>query len=208
MTGGSTAQSGETNLANLFDPGLGYTSATQPQIATVTSPLNLGNSFAVTGSGFRPQAESSGGNNGQNSASDFPVVQFLGIGNEQTLYLSCTNLQSNSYVSLPMTNFPPGYALATVFVNGTPSTSSIVRIGPTPTSIHLDNVARTNGTLQFTFSNTPDGIFNALATTNLSLPSSNWTVLSNIMETADGQFQFTDVQATNFSRRFYRVVSP
>src|SRR5262249_48925191 len=75
--------------------------------------------------------ESSGGNGAQNSSSDVPVVELLGVGNEATLYLSCTNWQSNSFVSLPVTQFPVGYALATLFVNGTPSTSSIVRIAST-----------------------------------------------------------------------------
>jgi len=208
MTGGSVAPAGATNLDNLFDVGLGYTNATQPQLASVTSPLNLSNRLAMTGSQFRPLAEASGGNGGQSSASDYPVVQLLGIGNEQTLYLSSTNSQTNSYVSFPVTNFPPGYALATMFVNGTPSTSSIIRIGPTPVATRLSNLAVTNGTVQFGFTNTPGGIFNVLATTNVSLPASNWTVLGNVLETADGQFHFSDAQAGSFPRRFYRVISP
>ena len=117
---------------------------------------------------------------------------------------------TNSYVSLPVTNFPPGYALATMFVNGTPGVSSIVRIGTTPASSFLLSrpTKAANGALKFTFNNTPGALFNVLASTNLSTALTNWTVLSNATEIADGHFQFTDAQATNFARRFYRVVSP
>ena len=33
-------------------------------------------------------------------------------------------------------------------------------------------------------------------------------VLGGVSEIADGTFQFTDAQATNYARRFYRVRSP
>ena len=196
-------------MENLYDVGLGFSAAWQPQIATFTSPLNLSNSFALTGSQFRGLSEGSGGNSSQNSASDFPVVQLLGIGNEQTLFLSSTNWQTNSFVSLPVTNFPPGYALATMFVNGIPSASSIIRIAPTPTAIVLKNPTRLgNHSVQFTFTNTPGASFTAVASTNLASALSNWTVLGGVSEIADGTFQFTDAQATNYARRFYRVHSP
>jgi hypothetical protein len=210
VAGGASGTALETNLETLYDVGLGFSNSWQPQIATVTSQVNLSNNLAMTGSQFRPSAEGSGGNGCQNSSSDHPVVQLLGIGNEQTLFLSSTNWQSNAFISLRVTNFPVGYALATMFVNGTPSTSSIVRIGPTPAStITLNHPPKlVNGSLEFTFTNVTGGVFNALATTNVAAPLSNWTVLGNVTEIADGQFQFSDAQTTNFPRRFYRVVSP
>jgi len=47
-----------------------------------------------------------------------------------------------------------------------------------------------------------------LATTNVSLPSSNWTALGGVTEISPGQFQFTDPHAANFGQRFYRLRSP
>jgi hypothetical protein len=65
-----------------------------------------------------------------------------------------------------------------------------------------------NGAFQFTFANSPGASFSVLATTNLSLPLSNWMVLAGVTEVAPGQFQLTDPQATNSPQRFYRVRSP
>jgi len=65
-----------------------------------------------------------------------------------------------------------------------------------------------NGAFQFSFSSPTGTSFNALATTNLLLPSSNWTVLGTVPEISPGQFQFTDLAATNRPMRYYRVRSP
>ncbi len=43
---------------------------------------------------------------------------------------------------------------------------------------------------------------------NPALLSSNWTALGAASEAPPGQYQFTDWQATNNPRRFYRVRSP
>jgi hypothetical protein len=47
-----------------------------------------------------------------------------------------------------------------------------------------------------------------LGSTDSSLPASNWTVLGAAVEAPPGQYQFTDLQATNYPQRFYRVRSP
>ena len=71
-----------------------------------------------------------------------------------------------------------------------------------------------NGTFQFAFTNTSGGTnmnensVTVLATTNLLLPLSNWTVLGAVTDSPPGQFQFSDPQATNRPLRFYRVRSP
>jgi alpha-tubulin suppressor-like RCC1 family protein len=66
----------------------------------------------------------------------------------------------------------------------------------------------TRGGFQFAFANTPGAFFGVLAATNPALPVSNWTPLDGLTEVTPGQFQFTDPQATNTPRRFYRVRSP
>jgi hypothetical protein len=78
---------------------------------------------------------------------------------------------------------------------------------PPPTILTLSEKLG-NGTFQFLFTNTPGASFSVFGTTNASLPSSNWTALGGVVETAPGQFQFTDSQATNNPQRFYRVRSP
>ena len=65
-----------------------------------------------------------------------------------------------------------------------------------------------NGSFQLAFTNTPGAFLGVLATTNLTLPLSNWTMLGAATEVSPGQFQFTDPQATNTPQRFYRVRSP
>jgi hypothetical protein len=59
-----------------------------------------------------------------------------------------------------------------------------------------------------TFTNRPVADFTVLASTNLALPLTNWTVLGEAMQVASGQYQFSDPQATNFPVRFYDVRSP
>jgi hypothetical protein len=175
----------------------------------VTSPLRLGGGLVITGSGFRGISEGSGGNS-QDSPADYPVVQLRSVESGQTLFLSSTNWSTNSFISTAVNSFPPGYALATVFLNGIPSTSSVFSISvPVPTPADLTGAKTlTNGSFQFAFTNSVGPLFGVLATTNVALPLTNWTVLGGVAELSPGQFQFTDSQATNGAQRFYRVRSP
>jgi N-acetylneuraminic acid mutarotase len=65
-----------------------------------------------------------------------------------------------------------------------------------------------DGSFQFTFTNTPGASFTALSSTNVAQPLTTWTPVSGLREVSPGRFQVTDAQATNYSRRFYRVRSP
>jgi hypothetical protein len=106
-------------------------------------------------------------------------------------------------------NFPPGYALATMFVNGIQSTSSVVNISvPIPTAATLTSPQKLTNGFQFAFTNSVGALFGVLTTTNLALPMTNWTALGGVVEISPGQFQFTDPQATNSPRRFYRAFAP
>jgi hypothetical protein len=44
-----------------------------------------------------------------------------------------------------------------------------------------------------------------LASTNISLPTTDWTVIGPATEGTARTFQFTDPQATNNVHRFYQV---
>ena len=79
---------------------------------------------------------------------------------------------------------------------------------PVPPIVLTNPVALPGGTFQFGFTNVPGLSFTAYASTNVALPLTNWTRLGAVSELAPGVFQFSDPQATNASRRFYRVRSP
>jgi hypothetical protein len=199
----------DTSSAELYDPGLAGADSWRPQIASVTSPLNLGAALTVAGTGFGGIAGGSSGNF-QDSATDYPLVQLRNIESGQTTFLLTTNWSTNSFTSLPVWNFPPGQAFATVFVNGIQSTSSIVNItASVPAMTTLTSVqTSTNGSVQFAFTNNPGAVLGVLASTNLSLPLSNWTKLSGVIETSPGQFQFNDPQVATRAQNFYRLFAP
>jgi hypothetical protein len=91
---------------------------------------------------------------------------------------------------------------------------SYVRSSPggssTPAASVLINPTVTAGeSFRFSFTNAPGLTFTAVASSDLTVASSNWTVVGSAIETAAGQYQFTDPGAvTNNVRRFYRIRSP
>ncbi len=83
----------------------------------------------------------------------------------------------------------------------------VVMVAPPP--IVLGNAVKLpDGTFQFAFTNTPGATFTAWAAADPALPLASWTALGGVTEIAPGQFQFTDLQATNRSSCFYRVSAP
>ena len=155
--------------AELFNPGLGYTSTTQPQLSTVSS-VNSGSALSLTGTNFTGISEASGGAS-NNSATNIPVVQLESLANEQVINVPLDPSQgfsSTSYVSLPPTGLVPGYALLTMFVNGTPSLSQIVSyssgVAPVITSNAPPSTATVGTAYNFTCTATgsPAPIFSVL----------------------------------------------
>jgi hypothetical protein len=161
----------------------------------------------VTGGQFRGIAESSSGST-SDSPTDYPLVQLQSIETGQMMFLLATNWSTNKLVSAPVTGFPPGYALATVFVNGIQSTSSIVNVSvPIPVSTILNNVAKLTNGIQFNFTNNVNALIGVLTTTNLTQPLANWTPLGGVTEISPGQYQFTDIGMKD-SKRFYCLFAP
>jgi len=77
-----------------------------------------------------------------------------------------------------------------------------------PPSIVLAGITTlAGGGFSFSFTNAPGGSFSVLSTTNLMRPATNWTVIGTATEVSPGQYQFTDLSATN-RQQFYRVRSP
>lgn len=79
---------------------------------------------------------------------------------------------------------------------------------PAPPPFTLAGKELADGSFQFTFTNDPGTLFAVLTTTNLALSMSNWNALGTATEISSGQYQFTDAQAVNSPRRFYRVRTP
>jgi len=205
IAGGSYGSSDFT--AEFFDAGLGYADASRPQVAAIASPLKLGGSVVATGAPFRGTAEGSSGNT-QDSPTDYPLVQLRHLESGETTLLLSSNWGANTFVSWPLWNFPPGFALVTVFINGIPSTSSIVNINvPVPTLTSLTGAKQVTGRFQFSFTNDAGALFGVLATTNLPEPQTNWTRLGGVVEITPGQFQFSDPQASR-SRCYYCLFAP
>jgi hypothetical protein len=61
----------------------------------------------------------------------------------------------------------------------------------------LDDVVLALSAAQFSFTNAPNTAFTVLATTNPAVTPANWTVLGSPTEISPGQYEFTDLQATN-----------
>jgi N-acetylneuraminic acid mutarotase len=144
VVGGYNPAGGSLNSSELYDPGLGFDPNWQP-LLTMVSPsiLPSGSELTASGSRFKGISEASGGNNCQNSSSNYPVVQLLSLANEQTLFLpvdATTGWSNTSFTSTPITlmttnssGFPIGYALVTLFTNGIPSQSQFILAALTPT---------------------------------------------------------------------------
>jgi len=76
------------------------------------------------------------------------------------------------------------------------------------TPILLKNPSiQTNGAFQFQLTENSGLAFMVLATTNASLPLTNWTSLGSVVEISPGSYQFADPHATNITERFYQVVA-
>jgi hypothetical protein len=79
---------------------------------------------------------------------------------------------------------------------------------PVATAPVLKSMGVSNGTFRLSFTNTPGATFTVLATTNLALARSNWTVLGSPTEGPAGQFQFVDTTPATNKLRYYSVRAP
>jgi hypothetical protein len=208
LVAGGYSGSGATNRAELYDSGLIFTPGWKPQILTAT--LSLGGNLALTGTQFRGLSGGSGGNGATDSPTDFPIVQLRRLDSEQMSFIVSAGWSTNSFASVPVPDFQPGWAMATVYVSGIPSDSKLLNItAAAPTAFQLTGMTvGLNGHFQFNFTNAPGALFTVLATTNVSLSQTNWTVLDSATEVSPGQYRFSDPQATNNAQRYYRVRWP
>lgn len=64
------------------------------------------------------------------------------------------------------------------------------------------------GNVGFNFTNLSGPSYRVLASTNVAAPINTWSNLGAPTEAPAGTFTFTDLQATNYPQRFYRVTTP
>ncbi len=140
--------------SSVFDPGLGASSL--PVIgSSVPSTLTLSTSFTIASasgsSNLTGPSEASGGDN-QSSASNYPLVQFHSLDNEQTSFFTpsnASNWSSTTFTSVAVPKLPLGYGMLTVFAGGRPSTSKLVQIlsgkpmlaAPTSTGVTISSTS-------------------------------------------------------------------
>jgi hypothetical protein len=66
----------------------------------------------------------------------------------------------------------------------------------------------TDGTFSFSFTYGPAADFTVLGSSKVGLPMGQWGILGAAAQYPPGQYHFTDPNATNYLKGFYRVVSP
>ena len=117
LSNGKVLVAGGTNGASveLYDVGLGFSSAWQPKISKVK--LTDGKRLLLTGSLVQGISQASGGNT-QDSSSNYPIVQLRSLDSRQVVFLpvdaigGCTD---RSLISRRARDFPLGPALVTGF---------------------------------------------------------------------------------------------
>jgi CSLREA domain-containing protein len=174
VTGGQNG-SGSLNSAELYDTGLGFPSSFQPVITSVASVLQLGSKLSLTGTRFQGVSGSSSDNT-QGSQTNYPVVQLLSLSDGQARFLysdPATNWSSTSFISRPITDFPRGYALVTVFANGIPSDARLIRVR----SPHLTTFSNLSSAT-ITYGDTPTTLSGKI-TTDTGYPSGNVSIRLN-----------------------------
>ena len=125
--GGIDANSSSLASAELYDVGLGFASAWRPKITAIR---NTGNRFQITGQHFQGISQASSSNT-QDSSSNYPIAQLRSIDGGQVVFLpvdSRRGWSNTSFTSSPVTTFPSGPALQTVFTNGIPSRAKYLTV--------------------------------------------------------------------------------
>jgi hypothetical protein len=208
LVAGGFVPGAATATAEIYKSAFMTNSMVRPQIASISSSIFPGGIITVTGSGFTGISEGSGGDGFQCCAANFPMLQLRNIETTQTIFLGCTNWSDTNFISVPLTNFPPGPAIATIYVNGAPSTNVVVTVSPAPsTPPLLTNMSVSANQFSFNFTNAPGSLFCVLATTNLALPLTNWTAVSGLVESPPGTFTFTNAVSTQRCDHMYSVES-
>jgi hypothetical protein len=207
LVAGGQILSGLVPGTDRYAPGAIFDPSWQPRISSASLPLGLGSGVLLHGLRFRGISEASGGNGNQDSSTDYPLVQLRSLATDQTMFLAPSNWTATTFLSAPLNNFPAGWAMATVFANGIPSAPSLLLVGAP--SLAWDTIAvLADGSCRLTFTNLPNFGFSVLASTDVTSPLTDWTLLGAATEISPGHYQFIDLLAPAYPHRFYRIRWP
>jgi streptogramin lyase len=142
---------------------------------------------------------------------DYSIVDFqaydLAIGLDGKIYVSGQDLDTAEGEILQYNLDGSGGHVAIDAGFGTSPGFMAFAPSPLVAPTILGRSALGNHSFQLTFTGPAGQPYTVIATTNLTLPTPSWTKLTNAVFGA-GPAIYTDLAATNLSRRFYRVVSP
>jgi hypothetical protein len=193
-----------TNTVELFDPVLGFKTAWQPIITNGPAPLAPGDNLALRGLRFRGVSTASYGTD-KDSASDVPLVHLRSLEYEHAIFLSTANWSANSYTSAPARALFPGRAIATLFVNGTPSTPGFLEfLAPVPVPPPMLTVAKIPpASIRLSW---PTSAVGFTLQFNAGLSPSNWTAVSPSPVVTGGNNVVSNASVAG--PKFYRLVKP
>ncbi len=195
--------------AELYDVGLGFSSAWQPQVATAPSTLSLGDSLALTGSRFQGISQASGGNT-QDSSSNYPIVQLRSIESNQITFLpvdSTAGWSNTAFTSMPVSSFPAGPALVTVFANGIPSDARSIVISCGNTIVTNNNDSGP-GSLRSVLANACEGetiTFASSVVNPINLTSDQLVIDKNLAISGPGASLLTVQRSTASGTPTFRI---
>ncbi len=194
------------STSELYDVGLDFHTADQPSIVgAVFSPLR---SIDLSGTNFLGLSGPSEGTT-QDSSTNNPVVQLISFANQQTLFTDSNPTvpwSDTNYSSSPLSNFPPGHALLTVFVNGIPSSSAIVKVPNGTTTPTLISITQEAAGLRILWQGQAGFSYDAQFVESLG---DDWQLFEgSVIANAKGQIEVLDSTIPLPQQRFYRLLVP
>src|SRR2546423_2651851 len=136
LAGGRDANGNSLVNTELYDVGLKFNAAWQPQITSSPAIANRAAKLTLGGVRFQGLSQASSGGY-EDSSSNYPIVQLRNIDNSQVSYFlvdPASGWSDTGTVTLPLTsNVPLGPSLVTVFTNGIPSAAKYLLVAPKST---------------------------------------------------------------------------
>ncbi len=115
--------------AEVYDRGINALPAWKPTLSSYPFSLAMGHSLEATGSGFTGYGLNQASNSTTNgSATNYPLVQFMRIDNEQMIWVPIKAFTATSLTTQQINGLLPGPYHLTVFVNGIPSLRLFINI--------------------------------------------------------------------------------
>jgi GH25 family lysozyme M1 (1,4-beta-N-acetylmuramidase) len=187
VAGGLTIPGNDTD-SEVFDTGLSFSNAWRPQVTNINVSPALDAPVVLGGALFRGGSEGSGGNGSQDSAADYPLVQLRALESGESIFLTVTNWATNALATVALTNFPQGWALETVFVDGVPSQSGIVNVSKPVATVILSNLTQyyDGAAESVSVTTVPAGLTVSVTYNGSSSPPTNvgsYTVVATVVDT-------------------------